>query len=144
MPCDNKTATGSLLLQLLDDRTSLVLLNETDSGVEKQQTANDTEINPILKTGSHCVSWLAIHSIGRNVWGSQRGRNSANARYRNAAEQPRADSCKNAEVGIEHTNSSGLVKQLLAWMRLRLELEVVIGEMFRFECCAFRDAGGGK
>jgi len=28
-------------------------LDETDSSVEKEETANDTEIDPVLKTGSH-------------------------------------------------------------------------------------------
>lgn len=42
------------LLQLVDNRTSLVLLHETDNGVEKEQTADNTEINPVLETGSHC------------------------------------------------------------------------------------------
>ena len=74
--------------------------------------------------------------------GGPAGQNSANARYRGAAELPRASSCENAKVGIARTNSSGLVKQLLAWMQLRFQLGIVIGEMFRFECCAFGDAGG--
>jgi hypothetical protein len=42
------------LLQFLDNGTSLVFLDETDDRVEKEQTADDTEIDPILKTGSHC------------------------------------------------------------------------------------------
>ena len=44
----------ALLLELVDDGTSLVFLDETDSGVEKQQTADDTKIDPVLKTSSHC------------------------------------------------------------------------------------------
>lgn len=40
------------LLQLVDNGTSLELLDETDSGVKQKQTADDTEIDPILKTGS--------------------------------------------------------------------------------------------
>ena len=38
------------LLQLLDDGTSLELLDETNAGVEQEQRANDTEIDPILET----------------------------------------------------------------------------------------------
>jgi hypothetical protein len=42
---------GQSLFQFIDNRTCLVFLNETDSGVEHKQGANDTEINPILKGG---------------------------------------------------------------------------------------------
>lgn len=46
------TEDGSLeserLLQFLDNGTSLVFLDETDSCVKQQEGANDTEINPIL------------------------------------------------------------------------------------------------
>ena len=38
-------------LQLVDDRTCLEFLDKSDSGVEEEKGANDTEINPILKTG---------------------------------------------------------------------------------------------
>lgn len=40
------------LLQFLDNGAGLVLLDEADGGVEQEQGANDTEIDPILKTGS--------------------------------------------------------------------------------------------
>lgn len=43
---------GEGLLQFLDNGTSLELLNETDTGVKQQKSADNTEINPILKTGS--------------------------------------------------------------------------------------------
>lgn len=46
------------LLQLVDNRTSLELLDETDSGVKQKQTANDTEIDPILETSSEDGSSL--------------------------------------------------------------------------------------
>lgn len=49
---ENNSLESEGLLQLLDDRTSLEFLNETDTGVEQEQGANDTEIDPILKTGS--------------------------------------------------------------------------------------------
>lgn len=48
----NNGLEGKRLLKLLDDGTSLELLDETDGGVEDEQGANDTEINPVLKTGS--------------------------------------------------------------------------------------------
>lgn len=57
---------GNLLLQLVDNRTSLEFLNETDNGVEEQQTANDTEINPVLKTGSKDGSSLHDELNGTN------------------------------------------------------------------------------
>jgi len=31
----------------------LELLNETDGGVEQEKTTDNTEIDPVLKTGSH-------------------------------------------------------------------------------------------
>lgn len=50
---ESRTRQNSLL-EFIDNRTSLVFLDETDDSVEKEQTANDTEINPILETSSHC------------------------------------------------------------------------------------------
>ena len=46
------------LLELVDDGTSLELLNETDSGVEKQQSADDTEVDPVFETSSQDSSRL--------------------------------------------------------------------------------------
>lgn len=40
------------LLQFLDNGTSLEFLDETNGGVEQEQSADDTEIDPILETGS--------------------------------------------------------------------------------------------
>ena len=40
------------LFQFLDNRAGLEFLDETDAGIEQQQGANDTEIDPILETGS--------------------------------------------------------------------------------------------
>lgn len=40
------------LLQFVDNGTSLEFLNESDSSVKQEQRANDTEINPVLKTSS--------------------------------------------------------------------------------------------
>ena len=42
---------GERLLELGDDGTGLVFLDETNEGVEQEQTADDTEIDPILETG---------------------------------------------------------------------------------------------
>lgn len=39
-------------------RSSLEFLNETDNSVKQQKTANDTEIDPVLKTGSQDGSGL--------------------------------------------------------------------------------------
>lgn len=43
---------GERLLQFFDDGTGLKFLDETDGGVEQQQSADDTEIDPIFETGS--------------------------------------------------------------------------------------------
>lgn len=48
----NDGLEGESLLEFVDDRTSLVLLDETDGGVEQKEGADDTEIDPILKTCS--------------------------------------------------------------------------------------------
>jgi len=40
------------LLQFFDNGTGLVFLDETDEGVEQQKSADDTKIDPILKTSS--------------------------------------------------------------------------------------------
>lgn len=57
------TENGSLksesLLQFGDDGTGLVFLDETDEGVKQEKGANDTEIDPILKTGSKNGSSLS-------------------------------------------------------------------------------------
>jgi hypothetical protein len=55
---ENGGLESKSLLQLLDNGTSLVFLDETDKGVEQQQGANDTEIDPILKTSSKDSSSL--------------------------------------------------------------------------------------
>lgn len=46
------------LLELVDNGTGLEFLDETDGGVEKEKSADDTEINPILETGSKNSSSL--------------------------------------------------------------------------------------
>jgi hypothetical protein len=47
----NDSLQGKSLLELIDDGTSLEFLDETDTGVEQEKTADNTEINPILETG---------------------------------------------------------------------------------------------
>lgn len=49
---ENNSLKSEGLLQFIDDRTSLVFLNETNGGVKQEKGANNTEINPILETGS--------------------------------------------------------------------------------------------
>jgi hypothetical protein len=48
---ENNSLKSESLLQLVDDGTSLVFLDETNGGVEQEKGADDTEINPILETG---------------------------------------------------------------------------------------------
>ena len=55
---ENGSLESECLLQFLDNGTGLVFLDETDSGVEQQQSADDTKIDPILKTGSEYGSGL--------------------------------------------------------------------------------------
>lgn len=55
---ENDSLESKSLLQFLDNRTSLVFLEETDTGVEQQESANDTEIDPILETSSEDGSSL--------------------------------------------------------------------------------------
>jgi hypothetical protein len=40
------------LLELLNDRTSLILLDESNTSVKKQKSTNNSEINPVLKSSS--------------------------------------------------------------------------------------------
>ncbi|TFA98674.1 hypothetical protein CCMA1212_009581 [Trichoderma ghanense] len=55
---EDNSLESERLLQLLDDGTSLELLDETNTGVEQKKTADDTEIDPVLKTGSQNGSSL--------------------------------------------------------------------------------------
>jgi hypothetical protein len=48
---EDDSLEGQSLLELLDDGTGLELLDETNTGVEQQQGADDTEVDPILETG---------------------------------------------------------------------------------------------
>jgi hypothetical protein len=54
----NNSLERKSLLELSDDGTGLELLDETNTGVEEQETTDDTEINPILETGSENGSSL--------------------------------------------------------------------------------------
>lgn len=47
---ENNGLESECLLQFVDNGTGLEFLDETNSGVKKEQSANDTEIHPILKT----------------------------------------------------------------------------------------------
>jgi hypothetical protein len=64
---ENDSLESESLLQLVDNRSSLELLDETDGGVEQKQTANDTEIDPILKTGSKDGSSLENERVSKFV-----------------------------------------------------------------------------
>jgi hypothetical protein len=57
---------GKCLLQFIDNRAGLEFLDETDTSVEQEQGANDTEIDPILKTGSENGSSLIISCVNFN------------------------------------------------------------------------------
>ena len=48
----NDSLESKGLLQFVDNRTGLELLDETDGGVEQEQTTDDTEIDPVLETSS--------------------------------------------------------------------------------------------
>lgn len=49
---ENNSLESKSLLQLVDDGTGLVFLDETNGGVKQKKGADDTEIDPILETGS--------------------------------------------------------------------------------------------
>jgi hypothetical protein len=57
---ENDSLESESLLQLVDNGTGLVFLEETDTGVKQEQSANDTEIDPILETGSENSSSLLV------------------------------------------------------------------------------------
>lgn len=57
---------GDITLERSDDIGSLLLLVPTDDGVEQQDTADDTEIDPILKTSGEKSSEL--HDYDALVW----------------------------------------------------------------------------
>lgn len=49
---ENDSLEGKSLLEFLNNGTSLEFLNETNTSVKQEKSANDTEIDPILETGS--------------------------------------------------------------------------------------------
>jgi len=55
---DDNCLHGNVTLEGGDDISGLLLLVPTNNGVEQQDTANDTEVNPILETGSEKSSEL--------------------------------------------------------------------------------------
>lgn len=55
---ENDSLESESLLEFFDNGTSLEFLNETNTGVEHEKTADDTEIDPVLKTGSQNSSSL--------------------------------------------------------------------------------------
>jgi hypothetical protein len=63
---ENGGLESKSLLELVDDVTGLEFLNETDTGVEQKQGANDTEIDPILKTGGEDSGGLHDELNGAN------------------------------------------------------------------------------
>jgi hypothetical protein len=64
---ENNSFEGESLLQFVDDRSGLEFLDETDTGVEHQKSTDNTEINPILKTGSKNGSSLDDQLIKKCV-----------------------------------------------------------------------------
>jgi hypothetical protein len=49
---EDNSLEGKSFLEFVDDGTGLVFLEETNTGVEQKESADDTEIDPILETGS--------------------------------------------------------------------------------------------
>ena len=60
---ENDGLEGESLLQLVDNGTGLELLDKTDSRVEQQKRADNTEIDPILETRSEYGSSLVRNSV---------------------------------------------------------------------------------
>lgn len=50
-PEDNSLESKGFL-EFVDNRTGLEFLNKTDAGIQQEQSADDTEVNPILETSS--------------------------------------------------------------------------------------------
>jgi hypothetical protein len=65
---ENNSLESESLLQLVDDGTSLVFLDETNGGVKQEKGADDTEINPILETGSENGSSLKQSEARVSKW----------------------------------------------------------------------------
>lgn len=49
------------LLEAVDDVASMILLSESDTGVEHKKAGNDAEINPVLQTSSQKCRNLFVH-----------------------------------------------------------------------------------
>jgi hypothetical protein len=59
---EDDSLEGKSLLEFLDNGTSLEFLDETDASVEQKETADDTEVDPILETGGENGSSLGDES----------------------------------------------------------------------------------
>lgn len=62
---ENDSLEGKSLLEFLDNGTSLEFLNEADTSVKQEKSANDTEIDPILETGSENSGSLEQRLLAR-------------------------------------------------------------------------------
>lgn len=49
------------LLEAVDDVASMILLGESDTGVEHKKAGDDAEINPVLQTSSQKCGNLFLH-----------------------------------------------------------------------------------
>jgi hypothetical protein len=63
-----KVKNHRLLLEFVDDRAGLVFLDETNDSVEQEQTADNTEIDPMLETGSHCKRKWSAKVFPHDQW----------------------------------------------------------------------------
>lgn len=59
---ENNSLEGESLLEFVDNGTGLEFLEETDACVEEQETADNTEIDPIFETGSKDGSSLKVEN----------------------------------------------------------------------------------
>lgn len=69
---ENDSLEGESLLQFVDDRASLELLDKTDSSVQQKQGADDPKIDPILETSSEHSGGLSQRLLSarfRERWG---------------------------------------------------------------------------
>ena len=57
---ENDSLESQSLLELVDDRSGLVFLDEADGSVQQQKGADNSEVDPVLKTGSENSSSLAL------------------------------------------------------------------------------------
>jgi hypothetical protein len=55
---ENNGLQGQSLLQFFDNASSLEFLDETDTSVQQQKSANDTKVDPVLQTSGENGSGL--------------------------------------------------------------------------------------